>query len=324
MGGGPAGLAAARFAALAGLSAIVAEPRDTPVDKACGEGIMPGGLDSLRALGVSPAGVPFSGIAYVDGGRRVVARFRGGPGLGVRRTVLHQALARGVSLVPARVTSVAQGEGWVRAGGLTARWLIAADGLHSTVRRCVGVSAAAGTPRRYGLRTHWDVQPWSDVVEVWWSPVGEAYVTPVASNLVGVAILSRDRACLDAFPGLRDRLRGASQVGPTRGAGPLRQVVARRVAGRVLFVGDSAGYEDALTGEGISLAVKQAHAAVASIVDGAPERYERDWRRITREYRILTRGLVLATSYQGARRAIVPLSARLPSVFTVIVNRLAS
>ncbi|WP_117210233.1 NAD(P)/FAD-dependent oxidoreductase [Allorhizocola rhizosphaerae] len=322
VGGGPAGLAAARFAALSGLSAMVAEPRQAPVDKACGEGIMPGGLASLRTLGLSLDGVPFHGIAYVDGSSSVVARFANGPGLGVRRTALHCSLSAGVECVPVRVTSLEQGPDWVRAGGITARWLIAADGLHSTVRRCVGVQSFAGTPRRYGLRAHWNARPWSEFVEVWWSRLGEAYVTPVAPDVVGVAILSASRAWLDAFPGLEDRL--GKRIGSVRGAGPLRQVVSRRVAGRVLFVGDSAGYEDALTGEGISLAVKQARAAIASIADGDPARYERDWQRITREYRMLTRGLVVATRFPVARKAIVPLSARLPSVFTAIVNRLAA
>jgi flavin-dependent dehydrogenase len=100
-------------------------------------------------------------------------------------------------------------------------------------------------------------------------------------------------------------------------------VVSRRVRGRVLLVGDAAGYEDALTGEGVSLAVRQAAAAVAALVADAPGLYEASWRRITREYRWLTRGLVLATVPSSVRRVIVPLSARLPGVFGAIVNRLA-
>ena len=55
-GGGPAGLATALHAALAGLEAVVVEPRTRPVDKACGEGLMPGGVAALPALGVDLAG----------------------------------------------------------------------------------------------------------------------------------------------------------------------------------------------------------------------------------------------------------------------------
>ncbi len=117
-----------------------------------------------------------------------------------------------------------------------------------------------------------------------WSRWGEAYVTPVEPDLVGVAILSRGRPDLTWFPRLAQHLEGTSR-GPARGCGPLRQVVSRRVAGRVLLVGDAAGYEDALTGEGIGLAVKQAAAAVNAIVNDAPSSYEAEWHRITRDYR---------------------------------------
>lgn len=103
----------------------------------------------------------------------------------------------------------------------------------------------------------------------------------------------------------------------------MRQVVSRRVAGRVLLVGDAAGYEDALTGEGISLAVKQAGAAVGAIVDDTPSSYERAWHRITRDYRLLTRGLVLATVPRATRDAIVPACTLLPGVFNQAVHTLA-
>lgn len=61
VGGGPGGLATALHARRLGLSVIVAEPRDGPIDKACGEGLMPGGLAELTSLGVDPAGMPFTG-----------------------------------------------------------------------------------------------------------------------------------------------------------------------------------------------------------------------------------------------------------------------
>ncbi|HWY01313.1 MAG TPA: monooxygenase, partial [Mycobacterium sp.] len=121
---------------------------------------------------------------------------------------------------------------------------------------------------------------------------------------------------------LARQLEGASR-GKARGCGPMRQVVSRRVAGRVLLVGDAAGYEDALTGEGISLAVKQAAAVVTAIVNDAPWSYEAAWHRITRDYRLLTRGLVLASTPRAVRRAMVPACTLLPGVFEQAVNTLA-
>ncbi len=95
-GGGPVGLAVALYAARAGLDVVVREPRTGPVDKACGEGLMPGAVADLAALGGAPGtGTPSSGIRYVDGsGARAAAEavFSAGPGRGVRRTTLHAAL----------------------------------------------------------------------------------------------------------------------------------------------------------------------------------------------------------------------------------------
>jgi flavin-dependent dehydrogenase len=327
VGGGPGGLATALHARAQGLSVIVAEPRDGPIDKACGEGLMPGGLAELSSLGVDPAGMPFRGIAYVNEHRRAEARFRNGPGRGVRRTTLHAALAarakeQDTEWIQTKVTSVEQDAHGVMAAGVRAKWLVGADGLHSAVRRAVGISVTAGTPRRHGLRWHYRVPPWSEFVEVHWSRWGEAYVTPVEPDLVGVAILSRQKPELDWFPWLADQLRDAGHAHP-RGCGPLRQVVSRRVAGRVLLVGDAAGYEDALTGEGISLAVKQAAEVVRAITADNPSSYEAAWHRVTRNYRLLTRGLVLTSTPRATRRAIVPACALLPPVFRWGVNILA-
>src|SRR5277367_743148 len=113
VGGGPAGLASAINARQQGLSVIVAEPRSDPIDKACGEGLMPGGLAELVSLGVDPAGMPLRGIAYLDHQRRVEAPFRGRRGRGVRRTTLHAALAsrakeQDTEWISTRMTSVDQ------------------------------------------------------------------------------------------------------------------------------------------------------------------------------------------------------------------------
>ncbi|MFD9406384.1 NAD(P)/FAD-dependent oxidoreductase [Streptomyces sp. NPDC059989] len=334
-GGGPAGLATAIHGALAGLEVVVVEPRPTPIDKACGEGLMPGAVRRLRELGVPVAGQPFHGIRYLDavGGRHAEGLFRSGPGLGARRTELQAALAGraaqlGVRVVRRRVEEVRQDDGRVNAAGLTARYLVAADGLHSPVRRGLGLAVPPppGRPARYGLRRHYAVEPWSDLVEVHWSAHCEAYVTPLGPDRIGVAVLTADRAPFDVqlarFPLLAARLpppRGA----PVRGAGPLRQGARVRVAGRVLFVGDAAGYVDALTGEGLTLAVTAAGELVRCVRAGRPEAYERAWRELSRSYRTLTASLLWARHRPRLARRIVPAAAGLPRVFTGAVNLLA-
>ncbi|MEU7137096.1 NAD(P)/FAD-dependent oxidoreductase [Streptomyces sp. NPDC046261] len=332
-GGGPAGLAAAIHATLAGMETVVVEPREGPVDKACGEGIMPGGVRALRALGVEVSGAPLRGIRYVQGDRSAEAAFHHASGLGVRRTALHAALRRraaevGVRVVPGRITGVRQDAGGVTARGLTARWLIAADGLHSPVRRALGLESPPGPrPARYGLRRHYRVRPWTDCVEVHWSRHGEAYVTPVGDDLVGVAVLGPGGGAggyeerLAWFPALTPLLRGPS-ASSVRGAGPLRRRAGRRVAGRVLLVGDAAGYVDALTGEGIALALATAGAAVRCLAAGRPQEYEARWRRLTRRHRLLTEGLLLAREHPRAAGLIVPAASRLPRLFAAAVHAL--
>lgn len=81
-GGGPAGLATAIHAARAGLDVVVAEPRPGPVDKACGEGLMPAAVHALADLGVAVGGRPLRGIRYVDARYEAEAHFRAGPGRG--------------------------------------------------------------------------------------------------------------------------------------------------------------------------------------------------------------------------------------------------
>ncbi|MET7981932.1 FAD-dependent monooxygenase [Streptomyces sp. NPDC005281] len=329
-GGGPAGLAAAIHSALAGLEAVVVEPRTAPVDKACGEGVMPSGVAGLRALGVKAPGKELRGIRYVDGTARAEAPFRGLRGLGIRRTELHRALHEralglGVRIVPGRVGEVRQSADSVTAAGLKARWLIAADGLHSAVRRGLGLELPGGTHRRYGLRRHYRVEPWTDFVEVHWSGLGEAYVTPVADDLVGVAVLSRVRRGYEEhladFPDLTASLRGAGAT-DVRGAGPLLQRARRRVAGRVLLVGDAAGYVDALTGEGIALGLATAGAAVRCLAAGRAGEYERAWTLLTRRHRLLTGALLAASRRPGTARLVVPAASRLSPVFTAAVRAL--
>jgi flavin-dependent dehydrogenase len=333
VGGGPAGLATAIRCVQAGLQVTVAEPRTAPIDKACGEGLMPAAVERLEAIGVRPEGLPFRGIRYLDAKHRADALFHGGHGLGVRRTALHAAFTQraaqlAIPVIPVRVTGFEQHADRVVAADIEARYLVAADGLHSSIRRACTLDAPPGRHPRFGLRRHYSTAPWSDLVEVYWSSGAEAYVTPVSDHLVGVAVLGGSRGDFDsrlaAFPALRDRLAAAEPAGGVRGAGPLRQNVRRRVCANVLLVGDASGYIDALTGEGISVGLAQAAALVDCIQSGRAADYEQAWRRASRKSRLLTSGLLWSRHRPLLAPRIVPAAQYFPRLFTTIVNHVAA
>ncbi|HUV48151.1 MAG TPA: NAD(P)/FAD-dependent oxidoreductase [Actinomycetes bacterium] len=339
VGGGPVGMYAAIAAAMKELSVTVIEKRPGPVDKACGEGLMPSALAALDEIGVDPSGVDFRGIRYLDAGgaRQVHASLGMRPGRGVRRTTLMTALEvraaqLAIPVVRDRVESVDQSAGVVSVAAASgaefeADVVLACDGLGSTTRDRLGLDVPHAQPARFGLRQHYEVSPWSDDVEVYWGRDEEAYVTPVAPDLVGVAVLGPRGGPLEArlqgFPALVERLRDAVAVGPVLGAGPLRRQARRPLRDRVLLVGDAAGYVDALTGEGLAVGFASARAAVAAVVTGDREQYSRDWRRVTRRFRWSTEVLLRTTQRQGPRRAMLPLADTVPSVFREAVRQLA-
>lgn len=338
VGGGPVGLAAAIEARLSGLSVLVVEQRTGVIDKACGEGLMPGALPLLSRLGVNPEGRDLLGVTYRSGQHVVSHRFTHGFGRGVRRTVLFESLSQrahelGVNFFEGTAESLTQDESSVTlitsdGTQVTAKYLIGADGLHSTVAQLAGMtkSVSARHQKRYGIRQHFDIAPWSEFIEVYYTPTAEVYITPVSSSQVGVAVLGPRNtdfeATVTSVPELAHRLKDIPFSSKRSGAGSFPQLTSSRRRGRVLLVGDASGYVDAITGEGLRLGFAQAHEAIACIAAHRPELYERKWKAVSRDFRVLTQGLVMLAN-SPFRMSIVPLAQRMPQLFGMIVERLA-
>lgn len=339
VGAGPSGLAAAIHAARSGLSVIALDAHTGTLDKACGEGLMPGAVEALGRLGVTPSeSFPFHGVRYIDGRHSAEGHFARGTGLGVRRVILHEALAAkaralGVRRVQARVDGVCQDADGVVAAGLRGRWLIAADGLRSPIRQQLGLDLPPRRSPRVGLRRHFRRAPRDPMVEVHWSPDAEAYITPVGPDHVGVAFLffpdrlppvpagsTRYDTLMAGFPVLREWLDGAEPRSKLAGAGPFERRVRARVAGRVLLVGDAAGYLDPLTGEGLRLGFEAAQAAVGCLRSGRLGDYEAAWRAIARRYWWMTAGLLRVARSRRLRRAIVPVASACPPLMSAAIR----
>jgi flavin-dependent dehydrogenase len=331
VGGGPAGLASALALAQRGLAPLVLERQRPPIDKACGEGIMPDGVAALRRLGVEPGGLPFRGIRYLDERGEAAAPFPGGPGHGVRRTALHERMVAAVERagIPVRWgvrVAAVNADGAVRTHGetLRARWVVGADGLRSRVRRAAGLAAPQPLRRRFGVRRHYRVAPWTDLVEVHWRDGVEAYVSPVAPDEVGVAMLWRGGGDFDAllarFPPLAARLAGAEPISRDRGAGPFPQRVRGVARGSLVLVGDAAGYLDAITGEGLGLACQQAEALATALVHGDLRRYARFCRRLARLADVFTRTLLVCERRRWLRQRMVRELGRRPELFSRLLG----
>ena len=321
VGAGPAGAAAALFAARRGHRVIVFDKQAFPRDKPCGEGLMPGGRPALRELGleddvVSDGAPPLHGIQFGIAEQPPVAvpfpEHNGGEpaGLGIRRLTFDARLvdalahdtriqfcprtaAREIRTGDESIATVSTESGEVRA-----RFVAVADGLRSAFRHRLGWTVGPRPPHRYGIVAHWTmdapVDPW---VRITFDRGLEVYEGPVAGNQRMVGLLCyQDR--MREFGGrlearyreialaLRPSLRNADPVGPVSAVGPFWYRASTVADRRVFLIGDAAGFTDPITGEGVAAGLRQARAFAAALESPDPERaYRRTHRGLTKDPR---------------------------------------
>jgi flavin-dependent dehydrogenase len=295
---------------------------------------MPIGVERLRGLGVqipeSESSI-FRGIRYLDGELVAEGRFRNRAGLGVRRTALHEAMRNRAEQLGARFawgTTVKQltGDGVeTKIGPIHGRWVVAADGRMSRIRKAAGLSGKNPRRRRVGVRRHYALAPWSDFVEVYWADGAEAYVTPVGNEMVGVAMLTREISAnfdhlLERFPSLQRRLSIGRVASKDRGAGPFGHRPVSVTRGNLALVGDASGSLDPITGEGLAVAFAHAHALIGAIRDGCIEDYAAVHQRISRIPRLLTDLLLIGEQRPRLRRGVIRTFAAMPSLFSRFVE----
>jgi flavin-dependent dehydrogenase len=294
IGGGPAGLACAIAARNRGLRAIVADGNRPPIDKACGEGLMPDAVTSAGRIGIvlpESEGFRFRGICFHGEGHSVAADFPHGFGVGFRRTALHghlieQAERAGVEMLwSTPITGIERDAVQTKGRRFSTRWIVGADGSGSRVRRWAGLDGFSRDSRRFASRRHFAVKPWTEFMEIYWGDACQVYVTPVSETEVCVAFISRTpevrlTEALHRFPQLQERLSAALPSSSERGAVTSTARLKAVVRDNIALVGDASGSVDAITGQGHCQAFRQSEALAGALVTGDLTPYSAQHRRI--------------------------------------------
>lgn len=327
-GGGPAGLAAAIALRQKGLDVLLADALRPPIDKACGEGLMPDAQKDLAGLGIRAGredGAAFDGIAFLAGCHTVAAHFQHGSGIGIRRLRLHALLVERCEELGVRLAWGSRinpaGKQWHLDGEpCSYRYAIGADGQSSRVRQTMGIGEGQILSRRYGARCHYRVKPWSRMVEVHWGNLGQAYITPVGPEEVCVATVARSPdtridAVVASLPLLRARLEDAHELSRVRGALTTTRKLRRVTAGNVALVGDASGSADAITGEGIALSFRQALLLADAISVDHLDTYEAGHPAILRLPHLMSRVMLSMDAWPWWRRCAMRLLSAQPQLF---------
>jgi menaquinone-9 beta-reductase len=330
IGGGPAGLAAAIAARQRGFQVMIADGQQPPIDKACGEGLMPDGLASIERLGIR---VPlneahrFRGIRFVGLHSSAEALFPNHEaGLAVRRTALHRIIAERAEqlgtefLWRTSVTGISAEGVHVGDRVVRCRWIVGADGSNSRVRRWAGMENNRQPRMRYAFRRHFRVAPWTDHMEIHWGARCQGYATAVGRDQVCVALASHDpnlrlEQGLRELPSLRARLQGVETVTAERGALTGNRTYRRVFRGNVALIGDASGTVDAITGEGLGLAFTQAVALAQCFESGDLKPYQAEHRRLMLRPRGMARLMLTLDGRPWLQRRTLQTFREHPEIF---------
>jgi flavin-dependent dehydrogenase len=280
---------------------------------------MPDALAALSELGVSISATdsfPFRGIRFLDRCTTVDASFPTGYGRGVRRTTLHRRMIEQAEALGVQLHWGAK----VDLDAMRCGWIIGADGENSLVRKWAGLDVRVRDRRRFGFRRHYRIEPWTDYMELYWGHVCQVYVTPVTPDSVCVAAISRDSQfrlddALREFPDLERKLQAGAMISTERGAVTSSRKLKAVYRERIALIGDASGSVDAITGEGLCLAFRQATALAEAIELGDLTQYQREHKQIARRPEWMARLLLTLGDHAQVRRAAMSAMTSHPAIF---------
>ncbi len=332
VGAGPAGLATAIAAARKGLRVAIADARRPPINKPCGEGLLPEAVQALRDIGIeldSVLGFPLAGFRFSDNTHTASARIVSGAAFGLRRTVLHDLLvARAVEAGVqfhwgARVAGFTDGGAKINGESVAYEWLVGADGLNSSVRKWAKIGTRT-CRARFGFRKHYSVRPWSSFVEVYWGNGFQMVVTPTRHDEVCVSFFSihsrlRIDDGLSQFPEVARRLESASRMTAEQGTIVGLSRTRKVTSGHVALVGDASCSVDGIAGHGLSLGLQEALKLADALALGDLRQYEVAHRKIASLPARMTRLLLLMDMSSFIRRKTLRLFECRPELFSKII-----
>ena len=337
LGAGPAGISVSLLLARRGYSVEILDPAFFPREKICGEFLNPQAVGWLGDQGLSGALLsldPYAvhGMKITDlRGRSFTGRYtncKESSGYAVMRRSFDQLL-----VTQARNANIVIHEGWraerllfdgVGVCGVAgrdvenrrfdkrARILIGADGRNNLVGRTFGWIRGIRSLRKYAFQTYYEGVPaLSHFGEVHMVRDGYVGIAPLNAQLANVALVVDEKA----FPGgdtdrmqflqscigaslLSERFAGLKPAAPINSGGPLAFTSTRASGHRTILVGDTCGFIDPFTGEGINYAFLSSNLA-ADVIHDAFQKGRFDDAELARYDRM--RSEVFARKFMMAR-----------------------
>jgi len=164
-----------------------------------------------------------------------------------------------------------------------------------------------------------------DFVEIHWGEESQGYVTPISSDEVCVAIICKNKISsfpdeLQRIPSLTELLRDARPSSDVRGAATVSNRLKRVYRGNIALIGEASGSVDAITGEGLALAFRQALSLADAMAANDLSIYQKAHRKIEALPQFMRRSMLLMDKSTVIRQRTLKALQAEPSLFARMLS----